>query len=357
MQTIVCDNYGSPDILKLEVQERPQIGAQELLVEVHATSVTTADWRMRTATFPVGMRLLGRLLVGLRRPRNRMTGREFSGRVVAVGAEVTRFRVGDEVFGSNPSGANAEYIAVAESGAVLRKPSGITHAEAAALPFGAITSIVFLREWAKIQPGERVLVVGASGGVGVYAVQIAKHLGAEVTGVCSTSNVELVRSLGADHVIDYTNEDFRRLGRSWDVIVDTVGKTSFRDDRDLLREGGRHAFIEGGVREMWQSMSTRWMRGPTVLAGVALDNREELEKVRALVEAGGIRPVIGHRFPMTEVIEAHRVVDGRRRKGAVILDWPAARHASKPSASRKPSGPEGAELEQWAHPSLGVGLG
>jgi NADPH:quinone reductase-like Zn-dependent oxidoreductase len=321
MQAIVIDNYGPADVLKLEARERPTIGAHELLIEVHATSVTTADWRFRAAAFPVGMRLMGRLVVGLLRPRNRSTGREFSGRVVAVGAEVTRFQIGDEVFGSNPPGVNAEYIAVPEGGAVLPKPKGLTHAEAAALPFGAITAVTFLRDRAKIQPGERVLIVGASGGVGVYAVQVAKYLGAEVTAICSSSNAELVRSLGADHVIDYTAEDPRETGRSFDVIVDTVGMTSFREYRDLLSENGRHVFIEGGIRELWQSIITPWMRGPTVVGGVSMDNREALEKATALVAAGAIRPVIGHRFPMTEVVEAHRVVERRRRKGAVILDW------------------------------------
>jgi NADPH:quinone reductase-like Zn-dependent oxidoreductase len=321
MQAIVIDNYGSADVLKLETRERPTIGVQELLIEVHATSVTTADWRLRAAAFPAGMRLLGRLFAGLLRPRNRSTGREFSGRVVAAGANVTRFHVGDEVFGSNPAGVNAEYIAVPESGAVLPKPEGLSHAEAAALPFGVITSVTFMRERAKIQPGERVLIAGASGGVGVYAIQVAKHLGAEVTAICSSGNIDLVRSLGADHVIDYTAEDPRLIGRSWDVIVDSIGMTSFREYRHLLSAGGRHVFIEGGLRDLWQSIITPWMQGPTVVGGVSIDNREGLEKAIALVEAGAIRPVIGHRFPMTEVVEAHRVVEGRRRKGAVILDW------------------------------------
>jgi NADPH:quinone reductase-like Zn-dependent oxidoreductase len=330
MQAIVYDNYGSPDVLRLEMQERPTIGAQELLVEVHATSVTTADWRFRAALFPVGMRLLGRLMLGLLRPRNRATGREFSGRVVAVGADVTRFRIGDEVFGSNPGGVNAEYIAVAESGAVMPKPEGLTHAEAAALPFGAITSVHFLREMAKIRPGERVLIVGASGGVGVYAIQVAKHLGAVVTAICSPENIELVRSLGADHVIDYTTEDPTQLGRTWDVVVDPVGKASFRAYRALLSEDGRHVPIEGGLRDIWLSIITPWKRGPKVLFSVSTDNREALEKLCVLVSGGAIRPVIGHRFPMTEVVEAHRVVERRRRKGAVILDWPAARSLAQP---------------------------
>jgi NADPH:quinone reductase-like Zn-dependent oxidoreductase len=324
MQTIVCDTYGSPDVLKLETQERPTIGAHELLIEVHATSVTTADWRFRAAWFPWGMRLVGRLMLGLLRPRNRSTGREFSGRVAAVGAAVTRFQIGDEVFGSNPSGVNAEYIAMPESGAVVLKPERLTHAEAAALPFGAITSVHFLRELAKIQPGERVLIAGASGGVGVYAIQVAKHLGAEVTAICSRGNVELVRSLGADHVIDYNTEDPTQLGRSWDVIIDPVGKTTFQGYRKFLSENGRHVPIEGGLPNLWQSIVTPWLRGPTVLFSVSNDNREALEKVCALVMAGAIRPVIGHRFPMTEVVAAHRVVEGRRRKGAVILDWPVA---------------------------------
>jgi NADPH:quinone reductase-like Zn-dependent oxidoreductase len=335
MQIIVCDNYGSPDVLKLETQDRPTIGAQELLIEVHATSVTTADWRFRAAWFPAGMGLLGRLMLGLRRPRNRSTGREFSGRVVAVGAAVTRFQIGDEVFGSNPRGVNAEYIAVPESGAVLPKPERLTHAEAAALPFGAITSITFLREMAKIQPGERVLIAGASGGVGVYAVQVAKHLGAEVTAICSPGNFERVCSLGADHVIDYTTEDPRRIGRTWDVVVDPIGKMSFADYRPLLSEAGRHVVIEGGLRDIWESIITPWMRGPTVLWGVAMDSREALAKVCVLVEAGAIQPVIGHRFPMTEMVEAHRLVEGRRRKGAVILDWPAARATEQPIPLRR----------------------
>jgi NADPH:quinone reductase-like Zn-dependent oxidoreductase len=270
-------------------------------------------------------------MLGLRRPRNRSTGREFSGRVVAVGAGVTRFAVGDEVFGINPRGVNAEYIVVPESGAVMLKPTRLTHAEAVALPFGAITAVTFLREMAKIQPGERVLIAGASGGVGVYAVQVAKHLGAEVTAICSPGNAELVRSLGADHVIDYTSEDPRTLGRIWDVVVDPVGKTTFADYRALLSEGGRHVIIEGGFRNIWESIITPWMRGPTVLWGVANDNRDALAKVCALVEAGAIRPVIGHRFPMTEVVTAHRVIEGRHRKGAVILDWPA--QCSSPSSS------------------------
>lgn len=324
MHAITQDRYGSVDVLNLAPIDPPSIGDNDLLVEVHATSVTTADWRMRTATFPPGMRLVGRLVVGLLRPRSRLTGREFSGRVVAVGPKVTRFKVGDEVFGAHDRGANAELIAVSEAAGVARKPRGLSHAEAAALPFGAITSIDFLIDRAKIRPGERVLVLGASGGVGAYAVQVARHCGAHVTGVCSTGNLDMVRALGADAVIDYTAEDPRAIGASWDVIVDPTGKSDLRSYRHALREGGRHLFIEGGVREVWQAMTSRWRRGPTAVWGVSIDHRAAMERVRELVEAGAIRPVIGHRFPMTAVREAHRVVERRRRRGAVILDWPAA---------------------------------
>lgn len=325
MRAIVCDRFGSPDVLQLEELPQPSVAEDELLIAIHATSVTTADWRLRAAAFPPGMRLIGRLVAGMLRPRQRLTGREFSGRVEAVGRNVTRFAVGDDVFGVNPAGVNADFITVAQTGPVLRKPATLSHAEAAALPFGAITSVAFLGGLAHVRPGERVLVVGASGGVGVYAVQVAKHFGAEVTAVCSTANLEFVRSLGADHVIDYTAQDPAKWGGTFEVIVDTIGKTTFRRYRPLLSPKGRHAFVEGGVREMWQSLVTSLRRGPKVVFTVASDNKEALEGIVALVEAGAIRPVVGHRFPMTDVVAAHRVVEGRQgRRGAVILDWPAA---------------------------------
>lgn len=325
MKAIVTDSYGPADVLKIEEQPAPEVGAGQLLVEVHATSVTTADWRFRAADFGPGMQLMGRLVAGLFRPRNRVTGRVYSGRVVAVGPGVSRFAVGDEVFGAHPEGANAERIVVPESGAVVRKPEGLTHAEAVALPFGAITAIAFLRDIAKVKAGEHVLVVGASGGVGVYVVQLAKHLGAEVTGVCSTENVELVRSLGADHVIDYTREDPRDAEQTWDVIIDCAYKTRHTDYRAKLSAHGRHAFIEGSPREMLQSLTTRLRRGPTVCFGIAADTQAAFERLVEHVSTGAIHPVIGHRFPMTDVVQAHQLVEGRRgSRGALVLDWPAA---------------------------------
>ena len=226
IKAIVCEEYGPPEVLEIEERPAPQLAPGSLLVEVHATSVTTADWRMRAADFGRGLQLIGRLVSGLWRPRNRLTGREFSGRVIAVAEGVSNFQVGDAVFGVNPAGVNAETIVVPADGPIERRPSGFDHAEAVSLPFGANTAVVFLEDLAKLKPGERVLIVGASGGVGVYAVQIAKHLGAEVVAVCSGRNADLVRSLGADAVIDYTREDPREAAGEFDVILDCVGKTT-----------------------------------------------------------------------------------------------------------------------------------
>ncbi|MCA9636434.1 MAG: NAD(P)-dependent alcohol dehydrogenase [Myxococcales bacterium] len=322
MYAITQDHYGPVENLQIEslaAIEPAALGAHDLLVEVHATSVTTADWRMRAADFPAGMRLAGRLFAGLLRPRNRITGREFAGRVLAVGAAVTRFAVGDAVFGAHAGGVNAEQIVVPEGASIARVPRGLSMAEAASLPFGALTAADFLIDKAKIQAGEEVLVLGASGGVGVYLVQLAKHLGAAVTAVCSGANEALVRGLGADKVIDYRSEDPRALWRSWDVIIDPVGKSDVPGYRSSLREGGRHVFIEAGIGEILRSMVS-----DAVIFGVTTEGSAAMERLCELVEAGAIRPVIGHRMPMTAVAEAHRLVERRHRRGAVILEWPAA---------------------------------
>lgn len=323
MKAIVADRYGSPDVLAFEDRPVPRAGRTDILVEVMATSVTTAEWRMRAGDFGGGMALLGRLLMGITKPRQRTTGREFAGRVVEVGADVTRFSVGDDVFGTT-SGANAEVIAVPQGSVVTTMPRGLSYAEAVSLPFGAITALSFLEDRAKVRAGERVLVIGASGGVGVYLVQVARALGAEVTGVCSGANAELVRTLGATHTVDYRTVDIASLPGPFDVVVDTVGKSSFRAFEPMLSPKGRHVFIEGGIRELLQAVTTRFGSGPRVISGVALDDLAGLERVRARVEAGQLRPVIGRRFPMAEVIDAHRLVEARHKQGAVVLDFPGA---------------------------------
>lgn len=330
MKAVVQDTYGGPEELQIEEIPTPAPGPEDILVQVHAVPVTTADWRFRAAAFPRGMRLLGRLVAGLFRPRNRVPGLGFSGRVVAVGSAVQRFAVGDEVFGTHRS-TLAEYLVVPQSATIVAKPASLTHAEAVALPFGAITAVDFVRDRAKVRPGERVLVIGASGDCGVQVVQMAKHLGAEVTAVCSARNFELVRSLGADHVIDYNKQDPRESGQTWDVILDTVHKSTFAEWRTSLSASGRHVFIEGGLLEMIQSLTHKLRRGPRVVGGVALDTPEALRGVVALYEAGVLRPVLGRRFAFEDIGQAHRLVESRHRSGAVVVE---VRPTTESSGSR-----------------------
>lgn len=335
MKAITHEVFGPPEVLQVVERELPQVSDDGILVQVYATSVTTADWRFRAAEFPAGMRLPGKLTVGFGKPRNQLTGREFSGRVIAIGRKVKRFAVGDEVFGATP-GANAEVIALPESASVVHKPASLSHAEAASLPFGTITAHHFLTNLVNMMEGDRILVIGASGGVGSYVVQLAVALGADVTGVCSTANLDFVRSLGAREVIDYTTTDASSVEATYDAIIDTVGKSTFKQYRKRLAKRGKHAFIEGSGREALQALTTLFSR-QKVLFGVAIDNVENFNHVVRYVEQGAIRPLIGHRFPMDQVVEAHRVVDARRRRGAVILDFPAAGVKHAPAAKEEPS--------------------
>lgn len=323
MHAIVHDVYGPPEVLRLEDRPRPVPAEDELLIEVHATSVTTAETRFRAAWFPPGMGVLGRLFVGWSRPRNRLTGRDFAGRIVAVGSAVTEFEVGQDVFGACEGGSNAQWIAVPETGSIAALPEGLSFAEGAALPFGAVAALSFVRDRAWVCAGERVLVVGASGGVGVYAVQVARALGAEVTAVCSGRNEALVRELGADRVVDYRETELTELSERFDAIVDVTGKTAYATHRHLLAPRGRYAFVEGGVWELVLAAWTSLGFGPRVLGGVAIDSSAALRAVAEAVQSGSIRPVVGDRFPYTSVVEAHRIVDARHRRGAVILEFGA----------------------------------
>ncbi|HSO39591.1 MAG TPA: NAD(P)-dependent alcohol dehydrogenase, partial [Labilithrix sp.] len=287
MQACIYEEYGPPEVVTLGEIEAPATKADEVLVRVRATSVTTADWRFRAAVFPPVFWLAGRLMLGLFRPRNAVLGMDFSGVVVATGRSVTRFQVGDRVFGAtNPfrRGAHAEYLAVQESGAILHKPPFLTDHEAAAIPFGACSALAFIRDFGAVRPGQRVLVVGASGGVGVWAVQLARHLGAEVTGVCSTRNVDLVRSLGAHHVVDYTSGALTRAGDTYDLVFDTVGATTFAGCKDALSEKGTYLPLESGLREMVQAVLTSRSAGKRVKHAVSKNTREGLEHVVGLIE-------------------------------------------------------------------------
>jgi NADPH:quinone reductase-like Zn-dependent oxidoreductase len=261
-------------------------------------------------------------MFGVLRPRRRVLGGEFAGRVEAVGAGVARFEPGDRVFGFCGLGAHAEYVAVPESGAIAATPATLDDGQAAAIPFGALAALVFLRDHARVQPGQRVLVVGASGGVGVYAVQIARHLGAEVAGVCSTANTDLVRTLGAAEAIDYTREDFTAAAGRYDAILDTVGATSFERCKRALADGGVFVPLNFGLRELAQKAATAFpgSGGKRIAIGVNDDTREDLESLLPLLDSGALRPVIDRRYPLDRIAEAHAYVEGRHRRGSVVID-------------------------------------
>lgn len=323
MKAVVYTEYGSADVLKLKEVPKPTPREDEVLIRVHAATVTTGDVNMRGFTFvPPGFGFLPRLMFGLRRPKKNILGVELAGVIESIGRNVSLFKPGDQVYGINSSdvGAYAEYVCWSEKRALAIKPSTITYEEAAAVPFGASTALYFLRDLAKVQPGQKVLINGASGGVGVYAVQLAKYYGAEVTGVCSTVNIDLVRSLGADKVIDYTTEDFRRYAEKYDIIFDTVvGKTSFSTYENSLKPKGLYLAVAGGLQEMGQMIWTSIRGGRKVLAGSPSERRDDLMFIKELVDAGKIKPVIDRRYSLEQIADAHRYVDTGRKRGSVVI--------------------------------------
>jgi len=320
MKAIVYERYGSPDVLELREVEKPTPKDNEVLIKTHATTVTTGDWRVRSLDMPVGFRLISRFVFGVSRPRQPILGTELAGEVESVGKDVSKFKVGDQVFAFNGAGmgCHAEYKCMPEDGAVALKPPHLTYEEAAAISFGGTTALDFFRR-ARLQSGERVLVNGASGGVGTAAVQLAKHFGADVTGVCSTANMELVRSLGANHVIDYTKEDFTQNGETYDVIVDTVGTAPFSRSKGSLKEGGRLLMVLGGLPDMLQIPWVSMTSSKRIIAGPAAERAEDLRFLAKLAQAGEFRPVIDRRYPFEHIAEAHRYVDTGRKKGNVII--------------------------------------
>jgi NADPH:quinone reductase-like Zn-dependent oxidoreductase len=320
MKAVVYERYGPPDVLQLKEVAKPAPRDNEVLIKSHATTVTSGDWRARSLEMPVGFGILGRLVFGISRPRQPILGTELAGVIESVGKDVKNFKVGDQVFAFSGArmGCYAEYRCMPEDGSVALKPANLTYDEAAALSFGGTTALDFFRR-AKLQSGERVLINGASGGVGTAAVQLARHFGADVTGVCSAANVELVRSLGASHVIDYTREDFAANGETYDVIVDTVGTAPFSRSKGSLRERGRLLLVLGGLPDLlrvpWVSMTS----SRKVIAGPAAERPEDLRLLAQLAEAGEFKPVIDRRFPFAQIAEAHRYVDTGRKKGNVTI--------------------------------------
>ncbi len=294
MRAIVCTAYGPPDGLQLQEVKKPTPRDNEVLIKIYATTVTSGDVILRSMTG--FQRIVFGLVFGL--SKNKILGHELAGEIEAVGAKVGQFKKGDQVFASAGSGggAYAEYICIRQDSMIAAKPANLTYEEAAAVPIGGNTALHILRT-GNIQRGQKVLIYGASGSVGTYAVQLAKHFGAEVTGVCSTANLELVESLGADAVIDYTQEDFTQSGETYDVTFDAVGKLPASIGKRALREGGVHLSV----------------KSPTS------GRPENLAFLRELVEVGEIRPVIDRRYPLEQIAEAHRYVETGHKKGNVVI--------------------------------------
>ncbi|MGZ8513151.1 MAG: NAD(P)-dependent alcohol dehydrogenase [Candidatus Limnocylindria bacterium] len=311
---MVHDRYGPPDVLRMEEVERPIPNDDEVLVRVAATSVTRSDCGFRAAD-----PFFTRAFTGLRKPKRRTLGMELAGVVEAVGAAVTEFEAGDEVFGLGRS-ANAEYVCVREAGALAHKPAGITFEEAAAVSDGASIALACLRE-ADLREGRSIVVHGATGAIGTAAVQLARASEAHVTAVCNTKNMELVRSLGADEVVDYLCEDFTANGKTYDVIFDAVGKHSFRRCRRSLAPGG--IYIETDLGFMWHvpvlALATRWIGDKRVTLPIPRYTKEDVLYVKQLIEAGKYRAVIDRTYPLEDVVEATRYVETEQKTGNVIL--------------------------------------
>jgi len=322
MKAAVYTRYGPPDVVQIKDVEKPEPKDNEVLVRIHATTVSAADWRMRRA-----VPFLVRFITGLWRPKKvQILGMEFAGEVESLGKAVTRFGEGDQVFGSNgfKFGAHAEYLCLPEDALLATKPVNMTFEEAAAVLFGGVSALHFLRK-ATIQAGQKVLIYGASGSVGVFTVQLARHFGAHVTAVCSTANLDLVKSLGADEVVDYTREDFSRAGRVYDIVFDTVGKSGFSRSLKSLKRGGFYVRVGGSGRllsilggilqEKWASITG----AARVIGGVAGGAAEDLSFLKGLIEAGKLRTVIDKRYSLDEIAEAHRYVEAGHKKGHVVI--------------------------------------
>ena len=320
MKAVLATAYGSTEVLQVADVPTPAIRENEVLIRVRATTVSSGDWRVRSLTVPTGFALLSRLLFGVVRPRQPILGTELAGDVAAVGTEVKRFGVGDPVFAYSDGkmGAHAEFTAMPEDGALAHKPPNLTYEEAAALSFGGVTALRFLR-WGGLQEGESVLVNGASGSVGTAAVQLARHVGASVTGVCSTGNVALVRALGADRVIDYTAEDVLESGGLYDVIVDTAGTLPYARSKHLLADGGRLLLVLGSLPDLLRAPWVAFTSPHRIVAGAAAGRREDVECLAALADSGAFTPVIGRRYPLEHIDEAYRYVEEGHKRGNAVL--------------------------------------
>lgn len=321
MKVIICTRYGDPDVLQIQERERPSITADGYLVKVHATSATTADWRIRSLNLPLGFGVLGRLLFGLFKPRNPILGTELAGTIVERGEHSTSFAIGDAVIVQCGAGmgAYAEYRLVTDKDCIVRKPESLSFEEAAVLSFGASTAWGFLMEKAKIKPGQSILIHGASGSVGSAAVQIAKAVGATVTAVCSGTNQELMQDIGADHVIDYQKENFLKNGQQYDVILDTVGTLNYLTCRKSLCSNGQLLLVSANLIQMMLALLAASFTEQKVVVGVVNVNRVRLQLLIDLVCQKQYQVLIDQIFHLDSIAEAHHYIEKRHRKGNVAI--------------------------------------
>jgi len=320
MKAVICPKYGPPEVLEIREIEKPVPKDNEILIKVVSTTVTSGDCRMRAFNVPKGFRLPAKMMMGFTKPRKPIFGVELAGVITEVGSKVTKFKVGDEVFaaaGFGP-GAHAEYRCFKESGPVVTKPENIPFEQAGAIPFGGLSALFFLKK-AKIKEGHKILIYGASGAVGTASVQLAKHFRAEVTGICGSSNVEMVKSLGADKVIDYSKDDFTQNGETYDIIFDAVGKTTFGQCKNSLVKKGVYLTVEMTGRVIRQMIWTSMFGSKKVRSGVGTEEVEDMEFLKGLLESGELKAVIDRRFTLDEIVEAHRYVDTGHKKGNVAI--------------------------------------
>jgi NADPH:quinone reductase-like Zn-dependent oxidoreductase len=328
VKAIVYTEYGSPDVLKLAEVSKPTPKDNEILIKVHAASVKIGDiWARNikaispsqfSMSFPFWV--LTRLMFGVNKPKINILGAEFAGEVETAGNKVTLFKKGDQVFGYRGTafGAYAEFLCMPENGLVALKPVNMTFDEAATVPYGALTALNLLRK-ANIQRGQTILISGASGGIGSYAIQVAKHYGAEVTGVCGTPRVALVKALGASHVIDYTKEDFTQNGKTYDVIFDVLGKSSFSRCQNSLTENGIYLLASFKIPQLWQMLTTTMRGGKKVVCALSSETPADLLYIKKLVEAAEIKTIVDKRFPLEQTTDAHRYMEAGQRVGNVVI--------------------------------------
>ena len=325
MKAIVCTRWGSPDVLELREVEKPIPKDNEVLIRIYATTVTAGDCELRGLKHPLMFQLLVRIGFGFRGPRRKILGQELAGEIESVGKDVRSLKAGDQVFAQTGfgMGAYAEYVCLPEEpegmeGVLAIKPANMTYEEAAAVPLGGLEALHYLRK-GNIQRGQKVLINGAGGSIGTIGIQLAKYFGAEVTGVDSTAKLDMLRSIGADQVIDYTQEDFTKSGQTYDVIFDVVGKSSFSRSIGSLKQDGRYLSANPGLSQMFRGRRTSRRGSKEQIGGDVSYRPEDLIFLKELIEAGKIKSLIDRRYPLERIVEAHRYVEKGHKKGNVVI--------------------------------------